>query len=43
MELPHYLMGTWAVQHLVEMLSEKQQAQPVQYKIECRLIERASV
>jgi LacI family transcriptional regulator len=42
MELPHYQMGVWAVQKLVEMLSGAEQAKPIQYKIACPLIVRAS-
>jgi LacI family transcriptional regulator len=42
MELPHYQMGSWAVQKLVEILSSVEHTQPVQYKIACPLIERAS-
>ncbi len=42
MELPHYQMGTWAAEHLIEMRSRPVNHQPIQHKIECRLIERAS-
>lgn len=42
MELPHYQMGAWAVQKLVEILSGVEQTSPVQHKIACPLIERAS-
>jgi LacI family transcriptional regulator len=43
MELPHYQMGSWAAQHLVKLLSESENGNPVQHKIECRLVERESV
>ncbi|MEW6402013.1 MAG: substrate-binding domain-containing protein, partial [Chloroflexota bacterium] len=43
MELPHYQMGTWAAQHLVDMLSDAHSGEPVQHKVECRLVRRASV
>ncbi len=42
MELPHYQMGAWAVQKLVEMIADPEQKEPVQYKMPCPLIERAS-
>jgi LacI family transcriptional regulator len=42
MELPHYQMGAWAVQKLVEILSSVEHTQPVQHKITCPLIERTS-
>jgi LacI family transcriptional regulator len=42
MELPHYQMGKWAVQKLVETLSGVEQTQPVQHKMTCPLIERDS-
>jgi LacI family transcriptional regulator len=42
MELPHYQMGVWAVQQLVEILAGSEQAQPAQHKMACPLIERAS-
>ena len=42
MELPHYQMGVWAVQKLVEILSGVEQTQPVQHKMACPLIERVS-
>ena len=41
MELPHYAMGQWAVQHLLEHAQDSEVA-PVQQTIPCRLIERAS-
>lgn len=43
MELPHYQMGVWAVQKLVEILSGVEQTIPDQHKIACPIIERASV
>jgi LacI family transcriptional regulator len=44
MELPHYQMGTWAARHLVEIISDADHKNPgQQHKIECLLIERASV
>jgi LacI family transcriptional regulator len=42
MELPHYQMGVWGVQKLVEILSDAEQTQPVQHKLACPLIERDS-
>jgi len=42
MELPHYQMGQWAVQYLLEHADGGDLA-PVQHTIACRLIERASV
>ncbi len=42
MELPHYQMGVWAVQKLVEMISDSEQKEPAQYKMPCPLIERDS-
>jgi LacI family transcriptional regulator len=41
MELPHYEMGQWAVNYLLSTRSEAQHV-PVQHKIPCRLVERAS-
>jgi LacI family transcriptional regulator len=43
MELPHYQMGSWAAQHLIEILSESEYNGPMQHKIECQLVERESV
>lgn len=43
MELPHYQMGSWAAQHLVEILSESEYNSPIQNKIDCQLVERDSV
>ena len=41
-ELPHYQMGVWAVQKLVEVIADPEQKEPVQYKMPCPLIERNS-
>lgn len=41
MELPHYAMGQWAVQYLLDHADDAELA-PVQQTIPCRLIERAS-
>jgi LacI family transcriptional regulator len=43
MELPHYEMGSWAAQHLLDILSQPDYSDPIQHKIECRLVERESV
>jgi LacI family transcriptional regulator len=43
MELPHYQMGQWAVNYLLEHIENNQRPRPVQHTIECRYIERASV
>jgi LacI family transcriptional regulator len=43
MELPHYEMGQWAVTFLLEHIEKKEHPKPVQHKIACRYIERASV
>ncbi len=42
MELPHYEMGAWAAEQLIEMSSKPNDHKPIQHKIECRLVERAS-
>jgi LacI family transcriptional regulator len=42
MQLPHYQMGAWAVNYLLKMIETPEEAAPVQQKIECRLVERAS-
>jgi LacI family transcriptional regulator len=42
MELPHYQMGVWTVQKLVEILAGVEQPNPVQHKMPCNLVERAS-
>jgi LacI family transcriptional regulator, galactose operon repressor len=41
-ELPHYQMGAWAVNYLLKMIENSEEVAPVQQKIECRLVERAS-
>jgi LacI family transcriptional regulator len=43
MELPHYKMGTWAVNQLIQMSEDTARAGPVQHKICCELVERASI
>ena len=46
MELPHYAMGQWAVEQLMRMVNSPdsaEHAQPIQHKLTCPLIERASV
>jgi LacI family transcriptional regulator len=43
MELPHYQMGEWAVNYLLEHLESPAVGKPVQHLIPCRLIERASL
>jgi LacI family transcriptional regulator len=42
MELPHYAMGQWAVQYLLEQADDAK-PEPIQHLIPCPLIERASV
>lgn len=42
MQLPHYEMGAWAVEHLLKLLSADEELPIVQHKIACPLIERAS-
>jgi LacI family transcriptional regulator len=41
MELPHYAMGQWAVQYLLEH-ADSSPVPPVQHTIACRLVERES-
>jgi LacI family transcriptional regulator len=41
MELPHYAMGQWAVQYLLDH-PDGAQLEPIQHMIACPLIERAS-
>ena len=41
-ELPHYAMGQWAVQYLLDH-ADGSPSDPVQHTIACRLIERASI
>ncbi len=44
MALPHFEMGRWAVQHLLELIETPDQyADPVQHQLICPLIERQSV
>lgn len=43
MELPHYQMGAWAVNQLLNMIDNPEKVVPTQHKIECQLIERDSV
>ena len=43
MELPHYEMGKWAFNYLLENLNQDRAMQPVQHKLECPYIERASI
>ena len=42
MQLPHYEMGTWAFNYLLEHLNDTDNAEPVQHIIECPYVERAS-
>ena len=41
MELPHYKMGQWAVKHVLE--HQERAPSPVQQRLACQYIERASV
>ena len=43
MELPHYKMGQWAVNLLLESIDKDEYPRSRQHKIACRYIERASV
>ena len=43
MELPHYEMGKWAFNYLLEQINHEGDTHPVQHTIECPYIERASV
>ena len=43
MELPHYKMGAWAVNQLIQISEGKTRAGPIQHKIRCELVERASI
>jgi LacI family transcriptional regulator len=43
MELPHYEMGKWAFNYLLENLNQERAIQPLQHKLECPYIERASI
>jgi LacI family transcriptional regulator len=42
MELPHYQMGQWAVQYLLEHSDSTHDEEPVQHKIACPFISRSS-
>jgi LacI family transcriptional regulator len=44
MQLPHYEMGRWAVQHLLDLIDkpDKQAGNPPQHKIHCPLVHRES-
>jgi LacI family transcriptional regulator len=41
--LPHYEMGQWAIQHLLELVEKADEGSPIQHLIECPYIERASL
>lgn len=43
MQLPHYGMGRWAVEQLLERDDPATGSPPVQYRMPCPLVERASV
>jgi LacI family transcriptional regulator len=43
MELPHYAMGQWAVEYLLEHADSSTASTPLQHTIACRLIERSSI
>ena len=43
MELPHYEMGKWAFNYLLEHLDLEEDIPPVQHKLECPYIERSSI
>jgi LacI family transcriptional regulator len=43
MELPHYEMGQWAVNYLLDHVNGSPSRRPVQHVVSCRLIERSSV
>jgi LacI family transcriptional regulator len=43
MGLPHYEMGQWAVKFLLEHIEKKKHPRPIQHKIVCRYVERASI
>ncbi len=42
MELPHYQMGQWAVQYLLDHSENGYETEPVQHKIACHFIPRSS-
>jgi LacI family transcriptional regulator len=41
--LPHYELGWWGVNHLLSSLGKRGKGQPVQHRIACPYVERASV
>ena len=43
MGLPHYEMGRWAVQYLLDQHEGEQRVAPVQQLLLCPLFERASI
>jgi LacI family transcriptional regulator len=44
MALPHYEMGVWAMDYLLQMISDPDTTNPaLQHKMECKFIERASL
>jgi LacI family transcriptional regulator len=43
MELPHYQMGKWATNYLLENLDQEDGMEPIQHTIECPYIERSSI
>ncbi len=42
-QLPHYQMGQWAVNYLIYHSGTTDREPPIQHRIECPLVERASV
>ena len=42
-QLPHYEMGAWAAQRLLEQLQNSETTNSMQYQIDCALIVRDSV
>jgi LacI family transcriptional regulator len=43
MQLPHYQMGAWAVDYLIYQANLEPRSVPIQHKIACALVERASI
>jgi LacI family transcriptional regulator len=43
LELPHYAMGQWAVQYLLEHVEDGRMPVPIHRRLECPVIERLSV
>jgi LacI family transcriptional regulator len=43
MQLPHYEIGKWALNYLLERINQEADPQPIQHIIECPYIERSSV